>query len=90
MRTQMSYETWLVYHQVEPETENCTECEGEGVIVCSSCENEDDCSNCHGSGKLDRTKYQYQAILTAERNLLESLARRKEELEPCKQESQDK
>lgn len=38
-----------------PETEECEQCEGSGLIKCDCCGSFQDCNNCNGTGELEST-----------------------------------
>ena len=76
---QMNYKRWLEVFNIEPETEDCDECNGDGDITCPSCENVTECIECNSTGEVDITEREYRRILRKERDLIERYTRDKKE-----------
>ena len=78
MRERMSYITWLSYHKVSPQMQECEACNGNGTIECLSCGNVEDCRECEAKGEIDLSRAKYDEIFKAEGKLIESLMKRRE------------
>ena len=76
---QMSYKRWLAVFNIEPETEDCDECDGDGDLTCPSCENVTQCICCDGTGETDITEREYRRILQKELDLIQRYTRDNQE-----------